>query len=175
MSTRSTGATAAIIGAVITGIATIIAAVIAVNAANHGGGGGGGGSGEGGSNQKPNYSLLIGVYTGEGLNKTTGLRTEAALDLQSIDGNTGNVEGYLDLNTGSDPNNTAARGNVSGTIAEDASMHLAGDMYAGEYVFDSEFDCRFTDPEAIECTGRLDPRPGNPSGSHEVALSLTKS
>jgi hypothetical protein len=174
MSTRSTGTNAAIIGAVITGLATIIAAVIAVNAANHGGGGGGG-SGGGGSNQEPDYSNRVGVYTGEGLNKTTGSRTTAALDLQSIDGNTGNVEGYLDLNTSSDPSNTAGRGNVSGTIAEDATMHLAGDIYAGQYVFDSEFDCRFTDPEAIECTGTLDPRPGNPSGSHEVTLSLTKS
>src|SRR5919112_3960253 len=162
MSTGRQRSYAPIIAACITGLATITAAVIALTWGDHGGGGG--------SYQKPDYSNRVGVYTGENFDKTTGFTYAASLELRSIDGNSGNVDAYVDFNTTSDPNDLAARGNLFGTIGEDATMNLAGDIYAGQTIWDGKLDCQFTAPEAIECTWNLKPRSSNSSGSHEGTL-----
>jgi hypothetical protein len=151
-----------IVAAVITGLATVIAALIAWHPDALFGGGTG--------NQKPDYSKRVGHYTGEAVNKSQHIRRPASLDLVSIDKNSGNVAASVDLAT-DHPVNT---GNLAGTIAKDATINLSGAVTTREYTWDATFDCRFTDPETIECNFALDPRAGNPSGTIKGTLSATK-
>jgi hypothetical protein len=125
--------------------------------------------------QNPDYSNKEGVYKGKGKNKTYHIKDEVTLDLRSIDEDSGNVDAYVVFSP--DARDRSTRGNLSGTIAEDATMDLSGDVQLGssEYIDDADFDCRFTHPEAIECTWKLNPRAGNPYGAQEGDLVVRKS
>jgi hypothetical protein len=171
MSEGGSGRSGVIIAAIITSLATIVAAWIALSGNGDGSGPTGGGGGP-----KPDYSDRAGFYTGQGANETANTTFPASLNLRSIQ-SSGHVDAYVQFSEGS-----GGYGNLTGTVGEDARMTLSGEFYtcqdAGctqQWIWDSNFDCEFTDQEAIKCTWNIDPRQGNPLGSQDGTLSVIKS